>query len=187
MFECMHFTFKMKCYKFENSYPGLFCIDFPVPWYVAALVSKLQKGQCNNFIYARVVCTNTGLITLSSLYIHFNTLKTKAVGKHCEKRWNCSKWAISPFSTNVFYVICILKSFNPLPYMPILGSSNSAANKDMMSKILTNGNTNFWLSRTHYGKRKKNCSLRAISSFPTMFSKAVCCRCGKMSIYRVKG
>ena len=27
---------------------------------------------------------------------------------------------------------------NPLPDMPILGSSNSAANKDMMSKIWTN-------------------------------------------------
>ena len=31
--------------------------------------------------------------------------------------------------------------FNPLPDMPILGSSNSAANKDMMSKIWTNGDT----------------------------------------------
>ena len=28
-----------------------------------------------------------------------------------------------------------------LPHMPILGSSNSAANKDMMSNILTNGDT----------------------------------------------
>ena len=28
---------------------------------------------------------------------------------------------------------------NPLPRMPILGSSNSAANKDMMTKIWTNG------------------------------------------------
>ena len=28
---------------------------------------------------------------------------------------------------------------NPLPDMPILGSSNSAANKDMTSKIWTNG------------------------------------------------
>ena len=28
---------------------------------------------------------------------------------------------------------------NPLPHIPILGSSNSAANKDMMSKILTYG------------------------------------------------
>ena len=30
---------------------------------------------------------------------------------------------------------------NPLPHMPILGSSNSTANKDMMSKIWTNGDT----------------------------------------------
>ena len=28
---------------------------------------------------------------------------------------------------------------NPLPHMPLLGSSNSASNKDMMSIILTNG------------------------------------------------
>ena len=32
---------------------------------------------------------------------------------------------------------------NPLLDMPILGSSNSAANKDMMSKILTNGDAIF--------------------------------------------
>ena len=30
---------------------------------------------------------------------------------------------------------------NPLPHMPILGSSNSATNKDKMSKIWTNGDT----------------------------------------------
>ena len=32
---------------------------------------------------------------------------------------------------------------NPLLHMPILGSFNSAANKDTMSKILTNGDTIF--------------------------------------------
>ena len=32
---------------------------------------------------------------------------------------------------------------NPLSHMPILGSSNSAANKDRMSQILTNGDTIF--------------------------------------------
>ena len=63
---------------------------------------------------------------------------------------------------------------NPLPDKPILGSSNSAANKDVVSKILTNGDTIFLLRRKHCGKRR-NCSLRAITSFPTMFSKAVCC------------
>ena len=37
----------------------------------------------------------------------------------------------------------MLTEFNPLPDMPILGSFNSAANKDMMSKIWTkfNGDT----------------------------------------------
>ena len=32
-----------------------------------------------------------------------------------------------------------LELFNPLPHMPTLGSSNSAANKNIMSKIWTNG------------------------------------------------
>ena len=58
--------------------------------------------------------------------------------------------------------------------MPILGSSNSAANKDRMSKIWTNVDTIIRLCRKHCGKRR-NCSLQAISPFPTMFSKVVCC------------
>ena len=40
--------------------------------------------------------------------------------------------------------------------------------KIWMSKIWTNEDTIFWLSRKHWGKRR-NCPLRAISSFPTMF------------------
>ena len=77
-------------------------------------------------------------------------------------------------------------SFNPLLHMPILGSSNSAENKDIMSKIWTNEDTIIWLSRKHCGKRR-NCSLRAISPFTTMFSKAVCYWYVKMSIYGLKG
>ena len=69
--------------------------------------------------------------------------------------------------------------------MPILSFSNSAANKDMMSNIWTNGDTIIWLSRKCSGKRR-NCSLQAISYFLTMFSNAVCCWCVKMSIYGVK-
>ena len=45
---------------------------------------------------------------------------------------------------------------NPLPHMPILGSSNSTASKDMMSDIRTNGETIILFSRKHCGKR--NCS-----------------------------
>ena len=62
----------------------------------------------------------------------------------------------------------------PLPDMPILGFSNSAANKHMMSKIWTNGDTIIQLGRKHRGKGR-NCSLRAISPFLAMFSKVVCC------------
>ena len=44
---------------------------------------------------------------------------------------------LSPIFTTseiVFY-----KLHNPLPHMPMFGSSDSAANKNMMSKIWTNG------------------------------------------------
>ena len=83
-------------------------------------------------------------------------------------------WYISSIYTcnRFFYSFTIPCIVNPLPHMPILGSCNSAANKDMMSKILTNGDTIFWLSWKHCGKRR-NCWLRAISSFPTMFSKCL--------------
>ena len=49
-------------------------------------------------------------------------------------------------------------SLNPLPDMPIIGSSNSAEKRDMMSNILTNADTIFRLSRKHCGKRR-NCLL----------------------------
>ena len=64
-----------------------------------------------------------------------------------------------------------LFSVNPLPYMPIIGSSTSEANKDMMAKIQTNGDTFICLSRKHCGKRR-NCLLQAIPPFPTMFFKS---------------
>ena len=32
-------------------------------------------------------------------------------------------------------------TFNPIPDMPVLGSSNSSANKDMVAKIWTNAGT----------------------------------------------
>ena len=38
-------------------------------------------------------------------------------------------------------IVDLNRCLNLLPDMPILGSSNSAANKDMMSKIWTNGDT----------------------------------------------
>ena len=37
----------------------------------------------------------------------------------------------------------VVLGFNPLPDIPIIGSFNSTANKDMMPKILTNWDTIF--------------------------------------------
>ena len=55
---------------------------------------------------------------------------------------------LTPFSQYFSYITvasapihAFLEFFNPLPDMPILGSSSSTANKDMMSKIWTNGET----------------------------------------------
>ena len=45
------------------------------------------------------------------------------------------KMLVTIISYNVFKCL----SLSPLPHMPILGSSNSAANKYMMSKIWKNG------------------------------------------------
>ena len=136
--------------------------------------------------------------------------------KQCRKRRNCLFWAIYPFLTvfskdilhvcknqSLFgkglknWVLWILgyiwwldwyhgsrRWINALPHMQILGSFNSAAIKNMMSKIWTDGvQLSDWVENI-VGKR--NCSLWAISSFPTMFSKAVCCWCVKMSIYKLK-
>ena len=58
---------------------------------------------------------------------------------------------------------------NPLPDMPIVGSSNSKATKDMMSKIWTNGD-NFLIGWKTLWEMEKFLLL-AISPFSTMFSK----------------
>ena len=46
-------------------------------------VEEFAKNNSEYFVY---------YLTLSSIYTHFNTLKkNKTLGKHCGKRWNCSK------------------------------------------------------------------------------------------------
>ena len=78
-----------------------------------------------------------------------------------------------PFFVALLYVKRFQKASSlrllTLPDMPMLGSYNTAANKDMMAKTWTNRDTVVCLSRKHCGQRR-NCSLRAISPFPTMFS-----------------
>ena len=66
--------------------------------------------------------------------------------------------------------------------MSILGSSNSAAYKVIMSKLLTNGDKIFWLSRKHGGKR----FYEQFLLFPQCFQKLSAVDVLKMSIYGVK-
>ena len=54
--------------------------------------------------------------------------------------------------------------------MPILGSSNSAANKDMMSKLLTYGDTIFCLCRKNVGK-EEIARYEQFPLFPLCFQK----------------
>ena len=137
----------------------------------------------------------TEIILTMTLYTiqlisQLNDLKNEWFWKHCGKGKNCW-WPVLHVYTVlnlrlIDQITLSVMGFNPLPDMPILGSSNSTANKDMMSNVWTNGDTIIWLSGKPCGKRR-NCSLWAISSFPIMLSKAVCCWCVKMSICGVKG
>ena len=67
-----------------------------------------------------------GRVWLSSLNIHY--FLAHLTDKLVEKYVGFSLY----FSTD---------TLSPLPSMPILDSSNSETNKDMMSKIWTNGDT----------------------------------------------
>ena len=69
--------------------------------------------------------------------------------------------------------------------MPIFGSSNSAANKDMMSKILANGDAIFWLSGKHCGEKKKLLVASNFFFFHNVFKRCMLLM-RKMNIYWVK-
>ena len=64
---------------------------------------------------------------------------------------------------------------NSLLNMSVLHSSNSAANKDMVSKYDKWGYN--YLTELKIMWKRRNCSLRAISPFPTMFSKVMLLMC----------
>ena len=86
----------------------------------------------------------------------------------CEK---CNYAHAYPFACIVF----ISRVNQPFPKRQILDSSNLKEFADDNFKFDENGQKVFQMGRKHSGKRR-NCSLRAISSFPTVFSKDSYCR-----------
>ena len=65
------------------------------------------------------------------------------------KSWGADTGTVGLWSTLIVALLTVLGRWkaaivsHPLPHIPILGSSSSAANKDMVSKILTNGGKTF--------------------------------------------
>ena len=77
-------------------------------------------------------------LTLFPINAHFNILKKKALGKLFGKRWNCSKWAISPFPT-MFSMQPVSK--NPLIATFQLSSAASLSLGWSQNSVLRNGLT----------------------------------------------
>ena len=100
------------------------------------------------------------------IYTQFNTLKKKALAKHCGEIFQNKQF----HSFSMFLYDLYFKIFNPLPHMPILGFSNSGTNTDM-SEIWTNGDTIICLSRKHCGKRREIARHEQFLLFPQCFQK----------------
>ena len=88
---------------------------------------KMSSAICFNLEQSKILSSGNGLNTslhqlcllllviadliLSSVYTHFNKLKKKDLRKHCEKGAIAQNEQFHLFQ-DVFYAICILKSFN---------------------------------------------------------------------------
>ena len=91
----------------------LFPQCFILFWRTLCLFIKLEIVVCKPFQIGRVYFFSfwKGL-TLSSIYTDFNTLKKKALRKTLWRKVKSLKMSNFIFFPNVFYTICILKSFN---------------------------------------------------------------------------
>ena len=89
---------------------------------------------------------NFGLNKLESILQTTNQKSVSQGMKFDFERKHCWKSRKAGYYTILLFPQCIQKLsslglFNPLPDMPIMGSSNEAVNKDMTSKIWTNRDT----------------------------------------------
>ena len=110
-------------------------------------ISKLDKSNLINLLEKLLTCKYFHCFCLSNQSFEFNLpyiLKDKLSFKVlAQTQLSTDSSFISTghdCDPNCSLVLCTL-GLNPLPDMPILGSSNSKANKYMMSKIWTNGDT----------------------------------------------
>ena len=75
---------------------------------MAQIRAKNKASHIKSFITVE-------LLTLSSIYTHFNTLKKKKILENIAEKGEIAQNEQFHFFHNVFHAICILKSFNPFP------------------------------------------------------------------------
>ena len=150
------FSFFPQCFSTQSKEKSIIWVTFKLSSIFPTMFSTQSKGNSIIWVTFKLSSANVGKGENAG-YQHF-LLFPKCFPK-LSVSGSLKLWS-------VWYRI------NPLPHMPILRYFNSAASKDMMSKLWKNGDTIIWFSRKHCGKRR-NWSLRAISPFPTMFSKPV--------------
>ena len=108
-----------------------------------------------------------GSLTLSSIYTHFNTLKKKALLKHCGKRWNAQNEQFHLFPQ---CFLCNL-SLNPLPNDNILGLPKLKAFADNKIKVTENLKFVLWRIENIVGKGE-NAGYQHFLLFPQCLLKA---------------
>ena len=122
----------------------LYCRHVKKPGQIAWEKVKMSSAICFNLDQSKFLSSGNGLIpfagalTLSSIYLytHFNTLEEKSFRKTLRKKVKLLKMSNFTFSYNVFYAICILNSFNPLPDNKILDWSKLKQIADEILKYI---------------------------------------------------
>ena len=124
------------------------------------------------------------LLMLTIMWLKNITILLRRKKKHGRNNRKCQ---LSPFSLfhNVFrsllpqgcsyQEIPTINNPEPFPKWQILDSSKLKQCTDKNLKFYENGRKVLQTGRKHCGKRR-NCSSQAISPFPTVFSKDLCCR-----------
>ena len=128
-------------YRAISPFPAVFstCLDNFLPF-----LSNLKLSSANSFsldeskMCRLVMGWKNFRKALWLLWYDWNIVEASYPGRLYE-RAQYFEW-----SSNVKTLLSWTGLFNPLPDTPILGSCNSAANKDLMSKIWTNGDTIIW-------------------------------------------
>ena len=96
----------------------------------------MSSAICFNLDQSKIMSSGNGLTVVCQMFCQATSCFPI---KPSSKQWPAMRGNIPVTPT----VLNSQNKINPLTHMPILGSSNSASNKDIISNILTNWDTIF--------------------------------------------